>query len=64
MSAASFCGGGELFMKPLSSLDILSMLEAYDDEELSASREAGAPNGERRAISWVTSAGLVLAARA
>ena len=47
MSAVSFCCG-ELFMKPLSSLDMLSMLEAYDEEELSPSVAA---NGDRRAMS-------------
>jgi hypothetical protein len=35
-------------MKPLSSLDMLSMLEAYDEEELSPSVAA---NGDRRAMS-------------
>ena len=47
LMSAVLCGG-ELFMKPLSSLDMLSMLEAYDEEELSPSVAA---NGDRRAMS-------------
>lgn len=53
-AASSSCaaGGGELFMKPLSSLDMLSTLEGYDDDDEEECRRAMS--------SWVTSLAVEL----